>query len=75
MKQDEKAMDIISDSNTSSSSSSTNGESSSPTARSVDHNHDSGIQTNISLMDDLNMIVCDIQDLIKNFDFMVWNIF
>lgn len=65
-------IDIMSDSNTtsSSSSSSTNGESS-PTARSVDHNHDSGIQTNIGLIDDLNMIVCDIQDLIKNFDYMV----
>lgn len=63
-------IDIMSDSNTSSSSSSsTNGESS-PTARSVDHNHDSGIQTNIGLIDDLNMIVCDIQDLIKNFDYM-----
>lgn len=38
-------------------------------------NHDSGIQTNLSLIDEINMVVCDIQDLIKNMDFMVRKFF
>ena len=34
-------------------------------------NHDSGIQTNLSCIDELNYVICDIQELIKNLDFMV----
>lgn len=34
-------------------------------------NHDSGIQANLSGIEELNYVICDIQELIKNLDFMV----
>ena len=44
---------------------------SSPLNVSSNSNHDSGIQTNLTCLDELNYIICDIQELIKNIDFMV----
>ena len=35
--------------------------------------HDSGIQANLSCVEELNDIICDIQELIKNIDLLVSN--
>lgn len=34
-------------------------------------NHDSGIQNNITTIDEVGYLICDIQELVKNFDAMV----
>lgn len=34
-------------------------------------NHDSGIQANLSCNDEINFIICDIRELVRNVEFMV----